>query len=233
MFEKFTERARKVMSMARQHAQRLNNDFIGVEHILLGIISEGGGVAAKAFSKLKVDVQRIQQEVEKCVSSPTPGQLLGQIPFTPRAKRLIELAGEEASRMRSDVIGTGHILIACLKENEGIAAQVLRSFDVNLPALQKVVQDLEEEGQAITGPVPGMKAKIHVTFYKKATTLPAGQPYLVANSLFFVQSGSIAIEGLAEDKRLVALSELAKQHGADAFAVRESFVPDAEMVLRF
>jgi len=228
MFEKFTDRARKVMSLARQESQRLNCEVIGTEHILLGLVQEGGGVATKALAKFNVDLNRVRHLVERCVSpSTSPTVTLGQIPFSPRAKRVIELAGEEASRMRSDVIGTGHLLLACLVEDDGIAAKVLRSCDVNVPGLQKVVQDLEEEGQTVTRPAASMKTKIHVTFYKKASTLPAGQPYLVADSLMFVQSASIAIEGLSEDKKLNALSELARQHGADAFAVRESSVPDA------
>ena len=87
MFEKFTERARKVMSLARQEAQRLNSEFIGTEHILLGIIQEGGGVAAKVLKNLNVDLKRIRTEIEKLITpSTSPTVTLGQLPFSPRAK---------------------------------------------------------------------------------------------------------------------------------------------------
>ena len=114
MFEKFTERARKVMSLARQEAQRLNSEFIGTEHILLGIIQEGGGVAAKVLKNLNVDLKRIRQEIEKLITpSTSPTVTLGQLPFSPRAKRVIELAGEAASSLGHDVIGTEHLLLGC------------------------------------------------------------------------------------------------------------------------
>ena len=133
MFEKFTERARKVMSLARQEAQRLNSEFIGTEHILLGIIQEGGGVAAKVLKNLNVDLKRIRQEIEKLITpSTSPTVTLGQLPFSPRAKRVIELAGEAASSLGHDVIGTEHLLLGLLKENEGIAAQVLTNLGLKL-----------------------------------------------------------------------------------------------------
>src|SRR3990172_5764451 len=110
MFEKFTERARKVMQIARQEAQRLNAEYIGTEHILLGIIQEGGGVASKVLRNLNIDPKRIRQEVEKMISSQGQNVLqIGQLPFSPRAKRVIELAGESAAKLGHDVIGTEHL----------------------------------------------------------------------------------------------------------------------------
>jgi ATP-dependent Clp protease ATP-binding subunit ClpC len=143
MFEKFTERARKVMSLARQEAQRLNSEFIGTEHILLGIIQEGGGVAAKVLKNLNVDLKRIRQEIEKLITpSTSPTVTLGQLPFSPRAKRVIELAGEAASGLGHDVIGTEHLLLGLLKENEGIAAQVLTNLGLKLDEVRDMVLEV-------------------------------------------------------------------------------------------
>ncbi len=143
MFEKFTERARKVMSLARQEAQRLNSEFIGTEHILLGIIQEGGGVAAKVLKNLNVDLKRIRTEIEKLITpSTSPTVTLGQLPFSPRAKRVIELAGEAASQLGHDVIGTEHLLLGLLKENEGIAAQVLTNLGLKLDEVRDMVLEV-------------------------------------------------------------------------------------------
>jgi len=148
MFEKFTERARKVMSLARQEAQRLNADFIGTEHILLGIISEGGGSAVKALVNLNVDLKFIVREIEKLVApSTSPTVPLGQLPFSPRAKRVIELAGESASQLSTEVIGTEHLLIGLAKENEGIAAQVLINLGLKLDQIQDMVVKVAYPGK--------------------------------------------------------------------------------------
>lgn len=148
MFEKFTERARKVMSLARQEAQRLNSEFIGTEHFLLGIIAEGGGVANKVLKQFNVDSQKVKQEVEKLITpSSSPTVTLGQLPFSPRAKRVIELATEAMFQLGHDVIGTEHILLALLKENEGIAAQVLINLGLKLDGVRDMT--LEVLGSSI------------------------------------------------------------------------------------
>lgn len=143
MFEKFTERARKVMNYSRQEAQRLNSEFIGTEHMLLGIIDEGGGVAAKVLKNLNIDLKRVRQEIEKLITpSTSPTVTLGQLPFSPRAKRVIELAGEAASMLGHDIIGTEHLLLGLLKENEGIAAQVLINLGLKLDEVRDMVLEV-------------------------------------------------------------------------------------------
>lgn len=143
MFEKFTERARKVMSLARQEAQRLNSDFIGTEHVLLGILVEDGGVAVKVLKNLNVQLSTLRAEIERLVEHPTaPTATLGQLPFSPRAKRVIELAGEAASQLGHDVIGTEHLLIAIMKENEGIGAQVLTNAGLKLDAIKDMTVEV-------------------------------------------------------------------------------------------
>lgn len=143
MFEKFTERARKVMSISRQEAQRLNSEFIGTEHMLLGIIDEGGGVAAKALKKLKVDLKRVRQEIEKLITpSTSPVVTIGQLPFSPRAKRVMELAGEASSVLGRDYLGTEHLLLGLIKENEGIAAQVLINLGLKLDEVRDAILEI-------------------------------------------------------------------------------------------
>jgi ATP-dependent Clp protease ATP-binding subunit ClpC len=148
MFEKFTERARRVMGLARQEAQRLNSEFIGTEHILLGIVKEDGGVAAKVLKKLQLTGEKIQQEVQKLITPATsPTVTLGQLPFSPRAKRVIELAHESSSKMWMDIVGTEHLLIALVQENEGIAAQVICNAGLKLEQVHAAV--VEELGDTV------------------------------------------------------------------------------------
>lgn len=156
MFEKFTERARKVMSLARQEAQRTNSEFIGTEHVLLGIIKEGGGTAARVLKMLKVDPKVIRQEVEKLLTpSSSPAVTLGQLPFSPRARRVLEIAGESATQLDHDTIGTEHLLLGLLKENEGIAAQVLTAMGIKLDQVCDMI--LEVLGKETTPPEKGEK----------------------------------------------------------------------------
>ncbi|MFQ5845474.1 MAG: ATP-dependent Clp protease ATP-binding subunit, partial [Planctomycetota bacterium] len=135
-------RARKVMGLARQEAQRFNHDYIGTEHILLGLIQEGSGVAADVLKSLDVDLKRIRQEVEKLVSHGTTMVTMGQLPFTPRAKKVLELALDEASNLGHNYIGTEHLLLGLIKEQEGIAAQVLQNIKVRLEDVREEVLEL-------------------------------------------------------------------------------------------
>ncbi|HEX5135754.1 MAG TPA: ATP-dependent Clp protease ATP-binding subunit [Planctomycetota bacterium] len=150
MFDRFTDRARKVMGLARQEAQRFNHDYIGTEHILLGLIQEGSGVAADVLKNLDVDPKRIRQEIEKLVSHGTTMVTMGQLPFTPRAKKVLELALEEASNLGHNYIGTEHLLLGLIREQEGIAAQVLQNLNVRLEDVREEVLELlgaEVQGQ--------------------------------------------------------------------------------------
>jgi ATP-dependent Clp protease ATP-binding subunit ClpC len=139
MFERFTERARKVMSLARQEAQRLNHEYIGTEHILLGLIQEGSGVAANVLKNMDVDLRKIRVEVEKMVKSGSNLVQMGQLPFTPRAKKVLELALEEANNLGHNYIGTEHLLLGLLRENESVAAQVLINLGLKLEEVREEV----------------------------------------------------------------------------------------------
>ena len=142
MFDRFTERARKVMSLARQEAQRFNHDYIGTEHILLGLVQEGSGVAAQVLNSLKIELRKIRIEVEKIVKNGTNMVTMGQLPFTPRAKKVLELALEEAQNLGHNYIGTEHLLLGLIRENEGIAAQVLMNLGTKLEDVREEVLEL-------------------------------------------------------------------------------------------
>ncbi len=139
MFDRFTDRAKKVMSFARQEAQKFNHEYIGTEHILLGLVQEGSGVAANVLKNMNVDLEKIRHEVEKIVKTGPSMVTMGQLPFTPRAKKVLELSMEEASQLSHNYIGTEHLLLGLIKENEGIAAQVLLNLGVKLDDVREEV----------------------------------------------------------------------------------------------
>jgi ATP-dependent Clp protease ATP-binding subunit ClpC len=130
-FDKFTERARKVLSLAQEEAQRFNHNYIGTEHLLLGLVREGEGVAAKVLSNLGVELNKVRSAVEFIIGR-GDRLVLGEIGLTPRAKKVIELAVDEARRLNHHYIGTEHLLLGLVREGEGIAAGVLESLGVNL-----------------------------------------------------------------------------------------------------
>ncbi len=123
-FDKFTERARKVLSLAQEEAQRFNHNYIGTEHLLLGLVREGDGVAAKVLNNLGVELNKVRSAVEFIIGR-GDRMVLGEIGLTPRAKKVIELAVDEARRLGHHYIGTEHLLLGLVREGEGIAAGVL------------------------------------------------------------------------------------------------------------
>jgi ATP-dependent Clp protease ATP-binding subunit ClpC len=131
MHDKFTERVRKVIYLAREEAARLQHDYIGTEHLLLGVIREGEGIAATVLNNLGLDLDRIRQEVENMVSPSGGTMTIGEIPFTPRAKRVLELAVEEARALGHNYVGTEHLLLGLIREGEGVAAKVLLELGVD------------------------------------------------------------------------------------------------------
>ena len=139
MFDRFTDRAKKVMNLARQEAQRFNHEYLGTEHVLLGLVQEGSGVAANVLKNMGIDLNKIRSEVEKIVKTGPSMVTMGQLPFTPRAKKVLELAMEEASNLGHNYIGTEHLLLGLIKENEGIAAQVLLNLGVKLEDVREEV----------------------------------------------------------------------------------------------
>ena len=158
MFERFTDRARRVVVLAQEEARLLNHNYIGTEHILLGLIHEGEGVAAKALESLGISLEAVRSQVEEIIgqggSSPS-----GHIPFTPRAKKVLELSLREALQLGHNYIGTEHILLGLIREGEGVAAQVLVKLGADLSRVrQQVIQLLsgyQGSGAAGGGPSGG------------------------------------------------------------------------------
>ena len=142
MFNRFTERARRVVLLAREEAKRLDHDYLGTEHLLLGLISEGEGVAAIALQNLDIDLEQVRQEVEKTVGRGGGSLFLGQIPFTPRAKKVLELAVTEARTLGHNYIGTEHLLLGLIREGEGVAAQVLINLGADLEKVRQEINNL-------------------------------------------------------------------------------------------
>src|SRR5437868_5636290 len=142
MFERFTDRARKVMALANQEAQRLNHEYIGTEHILLGLVKEGSGVGANVLRNLDVDLRKVRLEVEKLVKAGPEMVTMGKLPQTPRAKKVIEYAIEEARNLNHNYVGTEHLLLGLLREHDGVAAQVLMNLGLKLEEVREEVLNL-------------------------------------------------------------------------------------------
>jgi ATP-dependent Clp protease ATP-binding subunit ClpA len=142
MYERFTDRARKVMQLANQEAQRFNHEYIGTEHILLGLIKEGAGVAAHVLKNLDINLHKVRLEVEKIIQLGPEMVRMGRLPQTPRAKRVIEFSIEEARNLNHDYIGTEHILLGLLREEEGVAAQVLMNLGLKLEDVRQAALTL-------------------------------------------------------------------------------------------
>jgi ATP-dependent Clp protease ATP-binding subunit ClpC len=142
MFERFTERARKVMALANQEAQRFNHEYIGTEHILLGLVKEGSGVGANVLKTLDVDLRKVRLEVEKVVKSGPDMISMGKLPQTPRAKKVIEYAIEEARTLSHNYVGTEHLLLGLIREHDGVAAQVLRNLGLKLEEVREEVLNI-------------------------------------------------------------------------------------------
>ena len=140
-FEKFTERARKVFSLAQEEAQRFNHNYIGTEHLLLGLVREGDGIAARVLANLGVQLPKVRSAVEFIIGR-GDGLVVGDPGLTPRAKKVIELAMDEARRLNNHYIGTEHLLLGLVREGEGIAAGVLESLGVSLEKVRQSVMQV-------------------------------------------------------------------------------------------
>ncbi len=131
-YARFTDRARRVMKQANKEAQRLNHEYIGTEHILLGLVREGAGVGAKVLKKLEIDFERIREEVKRIVQRGPDMVIIGKPPQTPRAKKVLEYSIAEARNLNHNYVGTEHLLLGLLRVEEGVAAQVLAKLGIKI-----------------------------------------------------------------------------------------------------
>ncbi len=173
MFERFTDRARRVVVLAQEEARHLDHNYIGTEHILLGLIHEREGVAARALTALDISLEAVRAQVEEIIGrgdqAPT-----GHIPFTPRAKKVLELSLREALALGHNYIGTEHILLGLIREGEGVAAQVLVKLGGSLDRVrQQVIQLLADASQLQAEQVAGMPTRIT---QQQAMAMVAGGP---------------------------------------------------------
>ena len=185
MFERFTDRARRVVILAQEEARLLNHNYIGTEHILLGLIHEHEGVAAKALESLDISLESVRAQVEEIIGRGgiTPS---GHIPFTPRAKKVLELSLRESLQLGHNYIGTEHILLGLLREGEGVAAQVLIKLGADLDRVrEQVVQLLVAQGDASSSAsegeaVPAMgepsASRSRVLAFRKRVNISSGGP---------------------------------------------------------
>src|SRR6266446_2441764 len=132
MMNNYTPRAQQVLALASKEAERFNHNYVGTEHLLLGLIKLGQGVAVNVLQKMGLDLERVRMEVEKHVGPPPETKIIGNIPYTPRVKKVLALAGKEAKALNHSYVGTEHILLGLLREGEGVAARVLKSLEVDI-----------------------------------------------------------------------------------------------------
>src|SRR5512140_2373740 len=158
----FTPRAQQVLALARKEADRFNHNFVGTEHLLLGLIKLGQGVAVNVLQKLGLDLETVRMEVEKQVGSGPDQKMIGNIPYTPRVKKVLALAGKEAKALNHTYVGTEHILLGLLREGDGVAARVLKNLDVDIEQTrQEILKELDpnfaaqEEAAGSEGPSGG------------------------------------------------------------------------------
>jgi ATP-dependent Clp protease ATP-binding subunit ClpA len=187
VFERFTDRSRRVVVLAQEEARMLNHNYIGTEHILLGLVHEAEGVAAKALDSMSISLESIRREVQDIIgvgqAAPT-----GHIPFTPRAKKVLELSLREALQLGHNYIGTEHILLGLVREGEGVAAQVLQKLGADLDRVRQAVIQLlsgyqvggvthriPSEDPMPTGPLcPSCRSPLEISLgYRALTAQPA------------------------------------------------------------
>ena len=209
MYERFTDRARKVMQLANQEAQRFNHEYIGTEHILLGLVKEGSGVAANVLKNLDVDLRKIRIEVEKIVQTGPDMVTMGKLPQTPRAKKVIEYAMDEARNLNHNYVGTEHLLLGLLREQEGVAAQVLMNLGLKL-------EDVRDEVLNLLG--HGMESA------EAGSEERGGSPSSPPGQKSASRSKTPALDSFGRD-----LTELAKQKKLDPVIGRE---PEIERVIQ-
>jgi ATP-dependent Clp protease ATP-binding subunit ClpC len=181
MMNNFTPRAQQVLALSRKEADRFNHNYVGTEHLLLGLIKLGQGVAVNVLQKMGLDLETVRQEVEKQVGSGQENKMSGNIPYTPRVKKVLALAGKEAKALQHSYVGTEHILLGLLREGEGVAAQVLKNLEVDLDRTRnEVLKELDpnfnpaEEGEeGIESEAEGEEAAAGSASSRKEAKTPA------------------------------------------------------------
>ena len=174
MFERFTDRARRVLVLAQEEARLLNHGFIGTEHLLLGLVHEGDGVAARALAELQITLDALREKIEATIG-PSGGPPIGSPPFTPRAKKVLELSLREALQLDDNYIGTEHILLGVLREGEGVGARMLIAMGAPLDEVREVVLTLLSELPLQDQGAPRLHHALQAPGTDEPTTLGPGR----------------------------------------------------------
>ena len=214
MFERFTDRARRVVVLAQEEARMLNHNYIGTEHILLGLIHEGEGVAAKALESLGISLDAVRQQVEEIIGQ---GQQApsGHIPFTPQAKKVLELSLSESKALGHHYIGTEHILLGLIREGKGVGAKALESLGISLDTVRQQVQEIIGQGQhAPSGHIPFTPAAKEVLELALSESKALGHHYVGTEHILL---------GLIREGDGVAAQVLVRL-GADLNRVRQQVI---------
>src|SRR3989441_5918462 len=150
--QNFTPRAQQVLALARKEADRFNHNYVGTEHLLLGLIKLGQGVAVNALQKMGLDLEAVRMEVEKQIGTGPETKMVGNIPYTPRVKKVLALAQKEAKQLNHNYVGTEHILLGLLREGEGQAARILKALDVDIEKCRnEILKELDPNFQPSEG----------------------------------------------------------------------------------
>jgi|SRR5579883_412211 len=184
MYERFTDRARKVMQLASTQAQRFNHEYIGTEHVLLGLVAEGSGVAANVLKNFDIDLRKVGREVELIVQHGPGGEavVMGRLPHTPRTNKAIEYAYQEARGLNHNYVGTEHLLLGLLREGEGVAAQVLMNLGLKLEDVREEVLNLLRHETPMEGgaaPTSPQADEVHILKSPPTATLSDEQLQLI------------------------------------------------------
>jgi ATP-dependent Clp protease ATP-binding subunit ClpC len=226
VFERFTDRARRAVVLAQEEARLLNHNYVGTEHLLLGLIHEGEGVAAMALESLGISLQAVRREVEEIIgqgqSAPT-----GHIPFTPRAKKVLELSLREVMQLGHNYVGTEHILLGLIREGEGVAAQVLVKVGASLDRVrQQVIQLLSgyARGEVAAEPAGARTRLVHMTVPAELREVEEQLAQVRREKMGAIDRGDVEqAAGLGEKERRllthVAEQERAWTAGVDLAAV--------------
>ncbi|MDP9371928.1 MAG: hypothetical protein M3Q65_05645, partial [Chloroflexota bacterium] len=222
-FDRFTERARRVLTLAREEAQRFGHNYIGTEHLLLGLVREGDGVAARVLGNLGVELPRVRTAVEFIIGR-GESLIMGEIGLTPRAKKVIELAVDEARRLNHHYVGTEHLLLGLIREGEGIAAGVLESMGVSLGKVRAQVMQVVGGGASLPGSPAEPGAGV-APLVARGSRQPFGTVHVPVDPLGgLVVTALSALAQLAAERRVRPASTLAAGLGAAALlpAIRDA-----------
>ena len=203
MFKRFTERARRVIILAREEAELYRHEYLGTEHILQGVIKDGGGIAVAIIHKTGTDLTQLKKELEKNLPRSSSSLIIGDIPFTSRAKKILEFAVEEARSLNHNYIGTEHLLLGLLKEKEGVACRILNGFGVYFDDVKEI--------EVINKTMPTIVAttsKLHLVINEErlSQSVINSKQSIIDQSEQIKKMAGYADDGLLEALRLVSNS---------------------------